>query len=679
MTSLRADLPAFFEQAADPKATVRRYEGLRDGGAEWIERPVLISAGVETDVESGGALLLCKSQSGRVEMDSAALGLPISWKGMETLEVDVESVGAPSVFVRVWVKTNRGRLIESCILGTGEKATVRIPLEDLPLSQGVQDLYNTAAICIEVQQGQQFSEGAMVEQTDPDIGSSMDEIVKLRVHRVELKEATGPVGPVVDPFGQRANKTWPEKIMSMKELRQRGRDEDLDESLTYERSRFGGFALHGGYKATGYFRVEKVDGRWWFVDPEGYLYWSIGTTGVRLRDTTTITGREHLFAQLPDANGPYADARNVAVNSPANDPKGKETVAFYAWNVLRKYESKEEWRQRVIDRFRSWGFNTFGNWSEPFVLDQEQMSFTHALTSRFDNAPKIGKRMPDVFDPRWEEIYEAHIIEETSQFKDNPWLLGYFVDNEMPWGSLIERLPQSSPDSAAKSAWVDFVIDVAGSPEEVGRLLGVDAAKRDDLIACTFDELPDEGDGYKLLYAASGFYTEHYFERVHTLLKKHDPNHLYLGCRFVRRRPNDLICAAAGRYCDVVTVNSYDLWPRRPQFEEWHDKVGGKPILIAEHHLPRKTNRQVPPLYPAFTAEERETLYVNLVRKWASQPWSLGCHWYQHADQHLTGRPTDGENQPVGFVDITDTPYPELVRAARASTARMIEWAQKAE
>jgi agarase len=42
----------------------------------------------------------------------------------------------------------------------------------------------------------------------------------------------------------------------------------------------------------------------------------------------------------------------------------------------------------------------------------------------------------------------------------------------------------------------------------------------------------------------------------------------------------------------------------------------------------------------------------------------VGAHWYTYADQPLTGR-DDGENHRIGFVDVTDTPYPEMVNAAR--------------
>ena len=48
-----------------------------------------------------------------------------------------------------------------------------------------------------------------------------------------------------------------------------------------------------------------------------------------------------------------------------------------------------------------------------------------------------------------------------------------------------------------------------------------------------------------------------------------------------------------------------------------------------------------------------------------------GCHWFQYTDQAMTGRYFDGEAYQVGFVSVTDTPYPELVQAARDIGATM--------
>ena len=42
----------------------------------------------------------------------------------------------------------------------------------------------------------------------------------------------------------------------------------------------------------------------------------------------------------------------------------------------------------------------------------------------------------------------------------------------------------------------------------------------------------------------------------------------------------------------------------------------------------------------------------------------MGTHWFQYKDQATTGR-GDGENYQIGFIDICDTPYPEIIAAAR--------------
>ena len=54
-----------------------------------------------------------------------------------------------------------------------------------------------------------------------------------------------------------------------------------------------------------------------------------------------------------------------------------------------------------------------------------------------------------------------------------------------------------------------------------------------------------------------------------------------------------------------------------------------------------------------------------LRRKRGRHPCIVGCHWFQYVDQPTTGRTYDGENYNIGFVTVTDTPYPEMVEAAR--------------
>jgi hypothetical protein len=191
--------------------------------------------------------------------------------------------------------------------------------------------------------------------------------------------------------------------------------------------------------------------------------------------------------------------------------------------------------------------------------------------------------------------------------------------------------------------------------------------------ALTNDAVPAEGSGAEDMRAFETHYAQTYFRLIARALKAQDPNHLYMGCRFVRMPPHAGIVAAAGRYADAMSVNCYAITPDRDAFTWWHE-TSGKPIVIGEHHLPLDSPRQLPPLYRNFTAEERRLYYVRFIQDWAKMPFSLGAHWFQHADQPLTGRVSDGENQLIGLVDITDEPHMDLVDAIREATAGMYAW-----
>jgi hypothetical protein len=193
-----------------------------------------------------------------------------------------------------------------------------------------------------------------------------------------------------------------------------------------------------------------------------------------------------------------------------------------------------------------------------------------------------------------------------------------------------------------------------------------------DLSELTEADCPDGSPAGELRDAFEIHYAEAYFQTVSQMLKKHDPNHLYLGCRFVRRAPARAIVEMAGRYSDVLTVNCYAWEPEEEQFGEWHE-VSGRPILIGEHHVTLASDRQVPPPWQVFNAVEREAYYRNFVKVWAQRPYSLGCHYFQLIDQPPTGR-GDGENRTIGWLDITDQPYEDLLRAARAVLPRVYEW-----
>ncbi len=66
-----------------------------------------------------------------------------------------------------------------------------------------------------------------------------------------------------------------------------------------------GYCSYGGYRetkarATGFFRVEQTDGRWWLVDPDGHRFLSVCVLGLGSPGYSTQTAqRSDYFAALP--------------------------------------------------------------------------------------------------------------------------------------------------------------------------------------------------------------------------------------------------------------------------------------------------------------------------------------------------------------------------------------------
>ena len=75
----------------------------------------------------------------------------------------------------------------------------------------------------------------------------------------------------------------------------------------------------------------------------------------------------------------------------------------------------------------------------PRILEQRK------LRSPDEFKPQDGRRergigqcegvdeWPDVFDPKWVEQVNQRAMDQCGKLKSDPWLLGYFTDNELPW------------------------------------------------------------------------------------------------------------------------------------------------------------------------------------------------------------------------------------------------------
>ncbi len=427
--------------------------------------------------------------------------------------------------------------------------------------------------------------------------------------------------PVVDEFGQWIPDQWDGKANSLEDLKAIWDEEDKSlQTNDFNVSKYGGY-LDTKAKATGFFRVQKIDGKWWFIDPEGHFFFSAGSTGIGPGGSfSRVEGREYIYKSLVPAELTQSDPRI-----------GK--ASFFTWNLYRRFGEDwyNKWTDMTFRRMDNWGLNTVANWSDGNLGRSQKMAYVSTLRGWGFNPETMG--MPDVYDPNYAAEVDAAAKNQCLPLKDDPFLLGYFVGNEPPWPGremdLIDAI-MNGKDTPIKSALKDYLSE-SDSPE-----------KRKAFVYETYKK---------------------FITTVNLAIKKYDPNHLNLGLRFGGNPPVDIIKASSAVGFDVFSLNIYGYSTYLDRLEKI-DKYTGLPIIIGEFHFGVPGRGLAPGLAQTINQEERGVAYRYYVENAAAHPSLVGTHWFQWWDQPSTGR-SDGENYNIGFVNVADIPYKELVDAAR--------------
>ena len=487
-----------------------------------------------------------------------------------------------------------------------------------------------------------------------------------------------PYFPLIDTFGQYRHKTWPGKVTSEAELKQR-REQEAEElkkaGAPAGWDSYGGWADGPSLKATGFFRVEKYAGKWWLVDPAGHLFWSQGIDCVRSTDATPIEERDDWFENPPWKQPDFVEFVVPSAYALKGHYAGRslKCFSFAGANLKRKYGP--DWRvvypDTIQKRLRAWGLNTIANWSDMSVAMMRRTPYTDSLgshgTRMIAGSEGYWGKFPDVFDPAFREGLARQMAAKKNGSANDPWCLGYFSDNEMSWGdelSLALATLASPPDQPAKQA---FLADLKARYGDIARLNAVwdsSHASWDALLASTAK--PDSakaGEDLKAFYTRAA---ETYFRTVRDAIKAVAPHQLYLGCRFAW--VNARAAAATAKYCDVVSYNLYQRSVAEFRFNGGADV----PLIIGEFHFGALDRGMFHTgLVPVANQTERAAAYRNYVEGALRHPQFVGTHWFQYQDEPTTGRTYDEENYQIGFVDVADTPYAETVQASRAAADRM--------
>ena len=329
---------------------------------------------------------------------------------------------------------------------------------------------------------------------------------------------------------------------------------------------------------------------------------------------------------------------------------------------------KEAWMTRVLVRLKKWHFNTIGCWSDE-DLEKKKFPYVHQLYIA------RGNPYEDVIYSVFTDAFEKRVQENAQKalsFKNDPNLIGYFLDNELPWWgdhgwnasnqkTLLERyaaIPMDNPDKAALKQF--FEDRYANDMDQFNNVWGTPLKSFDEMEA-PFTLIPRTRKQKADANAWAGVVAERYFSVVTAALKAVDPNHLILGVRFAGEAPWEVV-EACGKYCDVVSVNYYSKSGNVDQkmLDNFYVKTK-RPILITEYSFSAEENQSGDPNTQGAdvkvpTQADRAEHLDRYAHQALNLPYLVGLHWFEWADEPPAGR-FDGEDCDYGLVDLKDDEY----------------------
>jgi hypothetical protein len=541
--------------------------------------------------ENGSSVIL---RSSSAEYSSGLRLLPPSGKNSfdissaRYITADIENLGNHQQRICLQIKDNEKDTYSSIAIDPKEKAKIKLHLphksiyEYPPGTKGIKTL-DTANIkdisflVIWPYEGQ------------------FDNLINLRISNIRLigsLDRTRYVPPVnylpfVDKFGQFAHGQWKGKVTSYAQLRKDLEQEQAElKAAPEEWDEYGGWKNGPQLDATGNFRTEKIDGKWWLVTPSGHLFYSLGINVVKI-DSDAQNGYAH-----PDwYKGPLSSS-----------------MSFTTWNLREKFSKtsfQDDYYSFVLKRLDSWGINTIGNWSDGNLTSLSKKPYVLIAVSKPEGLPYLSSGFYDTLDESFAEkmcdaVIKAFSVKGSALEKaaTDPMCIGFFIDNELAFPS----------DSA---------------------------------------------------------YFEPYFKACKEALTSVVPGKLYLGCRFKSLRNSDALWMAAAKWCDVISVNSYVSSVAVFTEGNYAAPKFDKPVMHTEFHFGTLHRGMFSAgLCPVGDQCARGRNYQRVVEGALRHPLFVGSHWFQYRDQPLIGR-GDGENYQIGFVDVCDKTYPQLIKASR--------------
>jgi len=612
------------------------------------------------------------------------------WRGFRTLAVEVANLDADEVKIEVALAGTPGetdrwkRATFTALIAPKTRATWRIPLQQLrysatwgspwgwPRQAGLGGLESTGLL--DTRRVAEIRIGLTALPRTGRIGSAGVEDpkwaapVRVGLYGVSLED---PIKPDhwIDRYGQSPAFDWPGKVRSDQDIIRADRKESggLAKYRPFpNRDRYHAWTRRPPRQATGFFRVECVDGRWWLIAPNGRPYYATGMDCV-------ICGVDGRLDKAILAAHSWLPPRTGDTEKAWRRPAGKEIngLSMYRVNLIRKWgpDFRRRYLDRAIARSLAWGFTSIGNWSDHDLFKYRMLPYFSVGPSYGGmKTPYVAKLIHDAFDPGF-EADARQAASGLASYKDDRYLVGHFLSNEVGWNDFPARVLSLPPTQASRAELVRRLKRRYRNIWTVNRAWG-SAAK-------SWADLNWPADGVRTPAAERDMaefrsaFADRWYGGWARAIRAADPNHLVLGSRLNQgARPHDVIVACA-RHSDIVSFNHYDIEAWRGEFDRYYD-LAKKPFFIGEYGHNSLDRGLLTAAVPVKDQRARAVGYRYYTERLAAIPYFVGGHFFQYLDEPITGR-FDRETAFNGFVDVADIPYPLMVDAAEKAHARVYE------
>jgi hypothetical protein len=297
------------------------------------------------------------------------------------------------------------------------------------------------------------------------------------------------------------------------------------------------------------------------------------------------------------------------------------------------------------------------------------MPFVDMLRSFPSTKECIFRDFPDVLSGEYaaESKECARYLE---QFKNNRFLVGYFLRNEPAWAFvdnlvIAEELLNNPKSFVSKDRMIEFLRNKYKTPEALSKSWNRTFVSFDDLRkpiagAAEFSKTANDD-----LHEFSRILYDAYISVPSKACREVDPNHMNLGMRWAWVSGPDVV--SGWRNFDVFTINHY--------FPDPTDAINNivslgvdLPVLITEFHFGALDTGLISTgLWGVADQRERGKAYRYYCEHTAAHPHGVGCYWFMLYDQFPLGG-FDGENYNIGLFDVCSLPCRELTEAVRETS-----------